>query len=139
MLFTPREQAILHLVADLHPRAEIIESTGLSPYTINTYLGRLYEKAEVHSLLQLARYALENGYGSRVARSAVPQESDSQAVPLTGKDIHKAFVTVYPHVQPNWYKLIRLSKETYESVARELNKLTKERREREYSIPTHRH
>ena len=63
--FSPREQDILHLVADLKDRSEIEALLGISISTVRTYLEKLYEKAEVHSYTQLAKYALENGYGCR--------------------------------------------------------------------------
>jgi DNA-binding CsgD family transcriptional regulator len=63
--FSPREQDILHLIADLKDRAEIEALLGISTSTVRTYLERLYEKAEVHSYPQLMRYAIEHGYGCR--------------------------------------------------------------------------
>jgi DNA-binding CsgD family transcriptional regulator len=65
MLYTPREQEILHLVADLHTRTEITAILGCHKSTIDFHLGKLYEKAECHSYLHLVRYALDNGHGCR--------------------------------------------------------------------------
>jgi DNA-binding CsgD family transcriptional regulator len=65
MLFTPREQDILHLVADLRTRDEIQAIIGHHRSTLEAYLTRLYEKSDCHSYLALARYALDQGYGCR--------------------------------------------------------------------------
>jgi hypothetical protein len=46
---------------------------------------------------------------------------------LTGRDVHKAFVTAFPYLAPNWYILPDTSKEGYDLIASELNKLVKER------------
>lgn len=63
--FTPREQEVLHLVADLHSRVEIQAILGCSKSTINAHLTRLYEKSDLHSQLDLAKYAIDNGHGCR--------------------------------------------------------------------------
>jgi DNA-binding CsgD family transcriptional regulator len=124
-LFTPRERDILHLVADLHDRAEIQAILGCQLSTLNRHLCHIYEKAEIHSFFKLARYAVDNGYGCRL--QAIVQETqeikqpESKVMTLTGKDVHKAIVTIDPHIQPKWHKLIRPSKEVYEKIARELN------------------
>jgi hypothetical protein len=46
---------------------------------------------------------------------------------LTGKDVHRAFVAAFPYLAPNWYILPDTSKEGYERIAEELNKLIEER------------
>ena len=72
MHFTPREQDILHLCADLHSGPEIVAILGYSKHTLDKYLGQMYEKADVHSYFSLVKYALENGYGCRF--QAIAQE-----------------------------------------------------------------
>lgn len=46
---------------------------------------------------------------------------------LTGKDVHKAFVTAFPYLAPHWDALPDSSKDGYDHIADELNKLMKER------------
>jgi hypothetical protein len=45
---------------------------------------------------------------------------------LTGKDVHKAFVAAFPYLAPSWNELPDTSKDGYDSIADELNKLTQE-------------
>lgn len=141
-LFTPRERDILHLVADLQGRAEIQAVLGCHISTVNTYLTHLYEKAEVHSLIHLARYALEHGYGYRFQAASQEMHEPKQErrdIGLTGRNIHNAFSAIYPHLQPSWRNLMLSSKRGYEEVALELNGLLeKERKELDHNIPTHR-
>jgi DNA-binding CsgD family transcriptional regulator len=72
-IFTPRERDILHLVADLRDRAEIQDILGCQLSTLNRHLCQIYDKAEIHSFVKLARHALDNGYGCRL--QAIVQET----------------------------------------------------------------
>jgi hypothetical protein len=42
---------------------------------------------------------------------------------LTGRDVHKAFIASFPYLQPSWDELPEFSKQGYEIMARELNKM----------------
>jgi hypothetical protein len=46
---------------------------------------------------------------------------------LTGKDVHKAMVTAFPYLAPHWEALPNSSKDGYDQIADELNKLINER------------
>ena len=48
---------------------------------------------------------------------------------LTGKDVHKAFIAAFPYLAPHWDALPDASKDGYNRIADELNKLVKERNE----------
>ena len=50
---------------------------------------------------------------------------------LTGKDVHKAFSTSFPYLQPSWDELPEFTKQEYEHMARELNKIIQERTQNE--------
>jgi DNA-binding NarL/FixJ family response regulator len=54
---SPRQWEVLELLARGHLCKEIAESLGMSVFTVNTYLRRIYEKLHVHSRSQaMAKY-----------------------------------------------------------------------------------
>ncbi len=70
--YSPREQEVLHLVADLHTRAELHPLLGCKPGTVNQYLYLIYDKSEVHGYVELIRYARSLGYGCPPGQESCP-------------------------------------------------------------------
>ncbi len=58
---SPREQAVLQLVAEGHTNKEVATSLQISVKTVETYRARLAQKAGLKSRAQLVRYALDLG------------------------------------------------------------------------------
>ena len=58
---SPREQAVLQLVAEGHTNKEIATSLQIGVKTVETYRARLAQKAGLKSRAQLVRYALDLG------------------------------------------------------------------------------
>lgn len=62
MHLSPRQIAILSLIAEGHPDREIARRLGMSTRTIDSHLQRLYERHGVHSRAALiARWLLDGG------------------------------------------------------------------------------
>ncbi|PJI47313.1 MAG: hypothetical protein CTR55_20410 [Pseudomonas sp.] len=58
---TPRELAVLQLIAEGHPNVRIAEQLRISFKTVSTYKGHLLEKLHVGSNVELAEIARRNG------------------------------------------------------------------------------
>jgi DNA-binding NarL/FixJ family response regulator len=58
---TDREIQVLALLVKGRRRSEISEQLGISEKTVSTYQGRLIEKLDVRNLMELIRYAVEEG------------------------------------------------------------------------------
>lgn len=72
--FSPREQDILHLMADLHTHAEIASILGIKRSTLGAHIYHIVAKTGIHKQIPLAKYALKNGYGSRFKSVARGEE-----------------------------------------------------------------
>ena len=60
-LLSPREQQVLRLVAEGAPSREIAAGLGLSAKTVENHRTNLMKKLEVHSKMELVRYAARLG------------------------------------------------------------------------------
>lgn len=58
---TIREEEILSLVADGHRTKNIAEMTGLSPRTVSHHLEHIKKKLNLHSQMELIRFAIQRG------------------------------------------------------------------------------
>jgi DNA-binding NarL/FixJ family response regulator len=58
---TDRESQVLALFVKGMRRTEIAEHLGISAKTVSTYQGRILEKLDMHNLMELIRYAVEEG------------------------------------------------------------------------------
>lgn len=58
---TRREKQVLSLIAQGKPRREIAELLKVSPRTIDAYRARLLQKLDLHSSVQLVKYAMSAG------------------------------------------------------------------------------
>ncbi len=58
---TPRERELLPLLADGGTDAEIGLFLNLSPHTVKTHRKRIMEKLDVHSKVELVRFAMRRG------------------------------------------------------------------------------
>jgi PAS domain S-box-containing protein len=56
-----RERQVLRLIVDGRTSAEVAESLGLSPKSIDTYRSRLMAKLNIHDLPTLVKFALRHG------------------------------------------------------------------------------
>lgn len=72
--FSPREQDILHLMADLHTHAEIASILGIKRSTLGAHISNIVGKTSIHKQIPLAKYALENGYSSQFEAIAKGEE-----------------------------------------------------------------
>jgi len=120
--FSPREQEILHSLAQFRSYAEMAVLFGIRVSTVRAHAESISMKTDVHTQIKLVGYAIEHGYSSRfqVALQEVQQVPRDSRL-LTGKDVYKAFMDVYPDLVLNWHQLTRPSKTIYEKVAHELN------------------
>jgi DNA-binding NarL/FixJ family response regulator len=66
--FSPREQEILHLLAQHHTYAEIAAILGISINTVRNRISVIFLKTSVHQHIKLAEYAIEQGYGKKEDR-----------------------------------------------------------------------
>lgn len=64
--FTPREEQILHLLANFHNYLEISTILGIRYKTVKRHIDNLREKTGLHRKELLIKYALEQGYGREV-------------------------------------------------------------------------
>jgi DNA-binding NarL/FixJ family response regulator len=71
-LLTPREQAVVHLVADGLSNREIAAQLNLSQHTVKNYLFRVFDKIGVSSRVELVLCALT----SPMAKPVALRESD---------------------------------------------------------------
>jgi two-component system nitrate/nitrite response regulator NarL len=69
---TPREEEVVHLLADGLSTREIGQKLALSEHTIRNYLSSIYDKLGVSSRVELALYA--------VARENIPQLAAKQEI-----------------------------------------------------------
>ncbi|TSK05095.1 MAG: response regulator transcription factor [Geobacter sp.] len=60
-LLTPREQQVLRLVAEGVPTREIAQRMTLSPKTVENHRTNLMKKLDVHSKMELVKYAARLG------------------------------------------------------------------------------
>lgn len=60
-LLSPREQQIMRLVAEGTPSRDIAASLGLSAKTVENHRNNLMKKLDVHSKMELVRYAARLG------------------------------------------------------------------------------
>lgn len=60
-LLSDREREVLTLVALGHTSSEIADMLVLSPKTVDTYRTRIMQKLELHSRVDLVKYALSRG------------------------------------------------------------------------------
>lgn len=67
---SPRETEILSLVAQGYSNRQIATDLSLSVKTIETYKARVMEKLDLHSRVELVRYALQHGLLAGQAPSA---------------------------------------------------------------------
>jgi DNA-binding NarL/FixJ family response regulator len=58
---TPRERAVLRLLAQSRKRREIAEEMGISVKTVETYRSRIMFKLEIDNLPGLVRFAIRSG------------------------------------------------------------------------------
>jgi DNA-binding NarL/FixJ family response regulator len=58
---TPRERAVLRLLARGWSRNEVAAALGVSANTVRTHTQRVYAKLRLHSAADLARFALRHG------------------------------------------------------------------------------
>lgn len=70
---SPRETEILSLVAQGYSNRQIATDLNLSVKTIETYKARVMEKLDLHSRVELVRYALQHG----LLASQAPSPGDS--------------------------------------------------------------
>ena len=59
VLLSPREREVAVLVAQGSTNAEIAEALGISPKTVSTHLGNIFERLGINKRAQLARYVVE--------------------------------------------------------------------------------
>jgi DNA-binding CsgD family transcriptional regulator len=57
---TPRERDVLRLLADGRSNKDIAGALHISPKTAETHRARLMAKLNVHSIVELVRYAIRN-------------------------------------------------------------------------------
>lgn len=60
-LLTSREREVLVMIADGKTNKEIASALNLSVYTVESYLGSLMEKLNLHNTGDVVRFALRNG------------------------------------------------------------------------------
>lgn len=60
-ILSQREKEVLKLIARGHSNREVADMLFLSVKTVDTYKARLMEKLELHSRVDLVKYALEHG------------------------------------------------------------------------------
>lgn len=58
---TAREREVLPLLAEDRPSHEIAGALSISPFTVQTYRQRIMQKLNLHSRMDLLRYALRRG------------------------------------------------------------------------------
>jgi two-component system nitrate/nitrite response regulator NarL len=58
---TPRERAVLRLLARGWSRYEVAAALGVAPNTVRTHTQRVYAKLRLHSAADLARFAVRQG------------------------------------------------------------------------------
>ncbi len=63
-ILTSREREVLQLIAEGNSTKEIADMLYLSRKTIETYRSRLMEKLNVHSVAELTKYAIREGFTS---------------------------------------------------------------------------
>lgn len=63
-ILTSREREVLQLIAEGNSTKEIADMLYLSRKTIETYRSRLMEKLSVHSVAELTKYAIREGFTS---------------------------------------------------------------------------
>ncbi len=68
MKITPREEQILHLLAEMNTYEQISSKLGIKYRTVEDYVYNLYLKLGINKKELLIKYAQEHGYG----RKAVP-------------------------------------------------------------------
>jgi two-component system response regulator NreC len=60
-LLSPREREVFQLLAEGHSNKEISSMLNLSPHTVETHRGNIFEKLNLHSLPELILYAVRKG------------------------------------------------------------------------------
>ena len=60
-ILTPREQEVLRLIADGKRVKEIAHLLGISAKTVESHRQNIMDKLEIHSTIELTRYALRQG------------------------------------------------------------------------------
>jgi DNA-binding NarL/FixJ family response regulator len=79
-LLTPREQAVVQLVADGMSNRDIATQLTLSPHTVKNYLFRVFDKIGVSSRVELVLCALT----SPMADSTLAPHTDQAQSPTIG-------------------------------------------------------
>ena len=73
---SPREWEILQLVVEGESNAEIADTLGLSPKTVETYRSRLMQKLGIGNLPTLVKFAIQHGLTS--LEQGIPRPEDAQ-------------------------------------------------------------
>ncbi|MDW7645611.1 MAG: response regulator transcription factor [Desulfuromonadales bacterium] len=60
-LLSPREQQVMRLIVEGHTTKAIAEQLGLSPKTAENHRANLMKKMDIHSRVELVRYAVKLG------------------------------------------------------------------------------
>jgi len=58
---TPREQQVMRLLAEGHSTKQIAEKLFISPKTVENHRSNIMSKLEVHTIMELVRYAARLG------------------------------------------------------------------------------
>jgi DNA-binding NarL/FixJ family response regulator len=59
---TPREREIVQLLAEGNSGKEIAQRLSLSPSTVESYRKQIMAKLDLHSVVDLTRYAIREGF-----------------------------------------------------------------------------
>lgn len=65
MKITPREEQILHLLADMRTYDQISKELGIGYRAVEDYVYNLYRKLGINKKELLIKYALDHGYGRK--------------------------------------------------------------------------
>lgn len=60
---TPREREVARMVATGKTNGEIADALGIAQNTVKNHLARIYDKLNVNTRTELARWAMDNGVG----------------------------------------------------------------------------
>ena len=61
---SPREREVLQLLAEGHNVKQIAGSLNVSAKTVETHRRRIMEKLDIHSVAELTKYAIKQGFTS---------------------------------------------------------------------------
>lgn len=91
-----REREVFHLIVEGKTTKEVAAHLGVSHKTVETYRTRFNRKLDIHSVIQLSRFAVEHGYMKPTPPQMIAPQTKSEVYMAGWTDGVTEKVRTYP-------------------------------------------